>query len=277
LASKHIADFCQEHKLKPGFLASHGHTIFHQPNKKITLQIGDGAVMAANTGITVVCDFRSQDVELGGQGAPLVPIGDKLLFSDYKYCLNLGGFANISYDQNNERKAFDVCACNVVLNHLSKKAEMEYDIGGLMAKEGKIISDLLEKLNKLEYYSHPYPKSLGIEWAERSVFPLLKEHDIADLLRTYTEHIALQLSIITEDNGKGNILVTGGGAKNGFLIERINALGKSSCIIPEEKLIDYKEALVFALLGLLRIQGNVNVLASVTGSKYDHSSGCIYS
>ncbi len=276
LASHNIIEFCSDHSLKPSFIASHGHTVFHQPENKLTLQIGDGAVIAAKTGILVVCDFRSQDVELGGQGAPLVPAGDKLLFGEYKYCLNLGGFANISYDKNGIRKAFDVCACNVILNYLSQKKGLDFDKNGTVARSGLIIFDLLKKLNALDYYKQPEPKSLGIEWAEKYVFPMMHGHNIADLLRTYTEHIAIQLANITKNHGQGDILVTGGGAKNDFLLERINALSNSFCVIPDDKLIDYKEALIFAFLGLQRIQGNINVLASVTGAKYDHSSGCLY-
>lgn len=276
LASDNIHDFCEKYDLHPGYIASHGHTVFHQPEKKITLQIGNGAVMAANTGKPVICDFRSQDVELGGQGAPLVAIGDKLLFREYKYCLNLGGFANISFGNAARRIAFDVCPCNIVLNYLAGRKGLKFDMNGKIAENGKVIPGILENLNNLPYYGEDKPKSLGLEWAEKNIFPLLEGHTSVDLLRTFTEHIAYQIARIINRHGSGKVLVTGGGAYNIFLLSRIRALTTSDIIVPEKKLVDYKEALIFAFLGLLRIQGKINVLASVTGAKHDHSSGCLY-
>ena len=263
------------------FIASHGHTIHHKPEKNYTLQIGNGNIIAKKTGIKTIYDFRSQDVAFGGQGAPLVPIGDELLFSEYKYCLNLGGFSNISFkeprskNQDARRVAYDICAVNTVLNHYSKKLGFDYDNNGDIAKSGKINTSLLKKLNNLEYYKMPFPKSLGIEFVNEKIIPLIDsfELEIKDVLKTFVEHIAIQITNNLTDNG--NLLITGGGTFNTFLIDRIKYLSKNKIAIPNEKIIDYKEALIFAFLGLLRLENKVNCLKSVTGASKDHSSGVI--
>lgn len=270
--------FMLENQLSPDLIASHGHTVFHRPDAGLTLQIGSGAVIAAQTGIPTVCDFRTQDVALGGQGAPLVPVGDNLLFADYNFCLNLGGFSNISFDQNGIRKASDICPVNIVLNQLAQSVGLEYDKDGEMAASGKIHYGLLEKLNGIGFYSQPAPKSLGREWVESAFLPILHKSrlQINDQLRTVAEHIAIQISLQTKGKPTGEMLVTGGGAMNTFLISRIKALSNQSIIIPEKKIVDFKEALIFAFLGLLRYLGQPNCLASVTGADRDHSSGAIY-
>jgi anhydro-N-acetylmuramic acid kinase len=314
-------------------VSSHGHTIFHQPSPKkstknelgFTLQIGNGAMLSAQTGFKVVCDFRQTDVALFGQGAPLVPIGDQLLFSDYDFCLNLGGIANVSFNKNkngrntdeitNSRFAFDICPCNMVLNYLSNKLGFEYDEGGKLAKEGKINEKLLQKLNDLEFYKQDYPKSLGREWVEKFVFSLIKKTDvkadvkagskagskeisqaespIKDLLHTFTYHSAFQIAesikkidlglhseLINNQEYKKTtkkVLVTGGGAYNDLLI---NYLKEFLLTIEVEKgdeiLIAYKEALIFAFLGVLRLRGETNTLASVTGATKNSCGGSIY-
>lgn len=258
------------------FISSHGHTIFHQPQKKLTLQIGNGANISAISKIPVICDFRSIDVAMNGQGAPLVPIGDELLFSEYNYCLNLGGIANISFNESEKRMAFDICPTNIVLNRLSKIKNLEFDDKGKLAKSGTIHQSLFNELNSLSFYSDTFPKSLGIEWIEKNIFPILYKYsiDTKDLLRTFTEHIAFQISRNT--NLGSSILITGGGAKNEFLIERISELSKTITIIPSKELIDFKEALVFGFLGVLRYRKEINVLKSVTGSITDNIGGCIY-
>lgn len=259
----------------PDFIASHGHTIFHQPQLRITFQLGSGASLAARAGLPVVCDFRSTDVALGGQGAPLVPVGDKLLFGEYGSCLNLGGFANISFDRNGKRIAYDICAVNYVLNRLAKRAGKLYDAGGALAASGQIIPELAEKLNAIPHYKTAPPKSLGREWAESSIFPMLKnDWRTEDLLRTYTEHIALQLASAIPSEGE--VLVTGGGAHNGFLLQLLRARLQNRIVVPDEATIDFKEALVFAFLGWLRWHGKINVLSSVTGASRDSSSGAVY-
>ncbi|CAL2103414.1 Anhydro-N-acetylmuramic acid kinase [Tenacibaculum sp. 190130A14a] len=277
LLGNEIANFIEKFAIENiDFIASHGHTIFHQPDKGITLQIGNGQEIANITKQRVVCDFRTQDVKLGGQGAPLVPIGDQLLFSNYGYCINLGGFANISFKENNQRVAYDVCPVNIVLNHYCRKLNLEYDDEGKIAANGNINYELLECLNSLEFYKKKHPKSLGLEWVQSSIFPLIdeKESNVPTILRTFIEHIAIQISnILLVDS---LVLVTGGGAFNKFLLQRIEVLVGKSVTVPENMLINYKEALIFAFLGVLKLKNEVNCLKSVTGAREDHSSGVIF-
>jgi len=260
------------------FVASHGHTIFHRPDESFTLQIGDGQIISNKTGLKVVCNFRTQDVELGGQGAPLVPIGDKLLFSNYNYCLNLGGFANISFEKENKRIAFDICPANIVLNHFAKKLGFDFDESGTLSKSGKVNESLLNELNSLFFYKAPLPKSLGFEFVKTTIFPLIEKYKIEekDILRTFVAHIVTQISNCLEDVPSLKLLVTGGGAFNTFLISELKKQTSVNIIIPTNEIVDYKEALIFALLGLLRIENQVNCLSSVTGSKHNHSSGKIF-
>ncbi len=206
------------------FIASHGHTIFHRPDEGFTLQIGDGQTISTRTGLKVICDFRTQDVALGGQGAPLVPIGDSLLFSEYDYCLNLGGFANISFEKNNERIAFDICPVNIVLNHYAKQLGFDYDKDGSIAGNGKINIELLNKLNAISFYKVSNPKSLGFEFVNNSIFPIIDATQISieDILRTFVAHIVTQITVCVDAGKNLIILVTGGGAFNKFLISELN-------------------------------------------------------
>lgn len=263
---------------KVDFISSHGHTIFHQPSKRFTFQLGSGAAIAAVAGIPVVCDFRSKDVTLGGQGAPLVPIGDELLFGDYDYCLNLGGIANISMRDHNKRVAHDICPVNLILNELAKEAGLEYDSDGQLASQGSIINGLLDELNHLSFYSLPGPKSLGREMIVDVFLPLLERYrayTLIDRLSTCNEHIAQMIGHATMKKS-GKMFVTGGGAYNGDLVARIRKYTNAAVIIPERKIIEFKEALIFAFLGWLRWEGKVNALSSVTGAKADSCGGCIY-
>jgi len=256
-------------------IASHGQTIFHQPEKGFTTQIGNEPQINVITGIKTICDFRTQDVALGGQGAPLVPIGDRLLFGQYDYCLNIGGFANISFEQNGQRLAFDICPTNIVLNHYVQKMGLAYDDRGQLAATGKINQKLLDDLNGLDFYTLDQPKSLGWEFVTETIIPMIDAYQmtIPDILRTYTEHIAVQ---IAQKTGKGSLLITGGGAFNDYMIDRIKTHTNTEIIIPDKRIINFKEALIFALLGLLKDENRINVLSSVTGSQTDHSSGLIY-
>ncbi len=259
-------------------VCSHGHTILHQPQNGFTLQIGNLPEIAKITNQKVVCDFRVQDVLLGGQGAPLVPIGDKILFSEFDYCLNLGGFSNISFEENNERIAFDISPVNTVLNFYANTFGLEYDDKGKISESGNISLELFDELNKLEFYQKSYPKSLGFEFVKEIVLPILENYPISteDKMRTFTEHIAFQIGEILQTK-TGKLLISGGGVYNDFLIDRIkNHLPKTEIIIPDEKTIKYKEALIFALLGVLKLRNEVNVLASVTGAKQNHSSGEVF-
>ena len=258
-------------------IASHGHTVFHQPEINLTTQIGNGANISSITKLPVVCDFRSTDVAIGGQGAPLVPIGDKNLFAAFDYCINLGGIANISYTKNTKRIAFDICPVNIVLNKLSLELNLPYDKNGEVAQSGETNNALLEELNKLNYYKKTPPKSLGIEQIGDTIFPIINNYQIStkDKLRTFVEHISIQISnTITSENKK--VLLTGGGTFNSFLAERIKVNTNNNIIIPSKEIIDFKEALIFGFLGVLRLRNEVNCLKSVTGASADNIGGCIY-
>ena len=274
-----ITGFIEKHKIENlDALCSHGHTILHQPEKGVTLQIGNLPEISSLTNQTVVCDFRAQDVQLGGQGAPLVPIGDQLLFSEYDYCMNLGGFSNVSFEQIGKRIAFDISPVNTVLNYYANQLGLDYDDKGQLSRTGEINQDLLSQLNLLEYYHQKFPKSLGFEFVKAIIIPLIESFKISieDKLRTFNEHVALQTARALP-NKKGQILVTGGGAYNDFLIERIqHHLPEMKIVIPSAKILEFKEALIFALLGVLKLKGEINILSSVTGAKIDHSSGAIY-
>ncbi len=271
-------EFLNEKKLRPEFISSHGHTIFHNPKEGVTFQLGNGAAIAASSSITTISNFRTLDVALKGQGAPLVPIGDAILFSDYDYCLNIGGFANVSFYWYKKRVAFDICPANFVINHISQKLGKEYDKDGNLAQQGKVIVSLLKTLNKLPYYHQAYPKSLGREWVEEHFFPLIfcDHHEYVDVLRTVYEHIATQITRVFTGKPTKKVLVTGGGAHNKFLIDLIKTKTNLKIELPEPTIIDFKEAMIFAFLGVLRIREEYNCLSSVTGSKHDNIGGVIY-
>ena len=285
--------FIEEHQLhyQVALVASHGHTTFHIPAKKMTAQLGDGAAIAATTQLPVVSDLRALDIAFGGQGAPIVPIGEKLLLGDFDFFLNLGGIANISFNADNY-VAFDVCAANRVLNMLAVDAGKEYDEGGQMASTGMTDDALLEKLNRLDFYKLSAPKSLANDFGTGTVYPTIKEASlqIKDALRTYIEHIAIQIknaisdlknvkTALSADKPNLKLLCTGGGALNTFLVERIKDQLKElnvELIIPDETLVKYKEALIMALIGVLRWREEANVLSSVTGAKRDSVGGAMW-
>ncbi len=261
------------------FIGAHGHTVFHQPKRGLTYQMLNGALLAAQTFTTVVCDFRRTDLALGGQGAPLVPIGDRLLFGDYAACINIGGFANVSFEKNRERIAFDISVANLALNLLAHRHGKLFDAGGTIAAGGKLMPDLLDALDALPYYKQEAPKSLGREWFEEIFIPILEKHTASnpDLLHTVTIHIAGQISRGVRELPDGSrILITGGGTHNTFLIDRIRKMSPHTFIVPEREIIDAKEAIIFALLGKLRLEKRVNTLASVTGAHMDSIGGAVY-
>ncbi len=270
-----VKNFIAQHKLQVDFISSHGHTVFHQPEIGLTLQIGDLNHIASATQKTTIGDFRTLDVAMGGQGAPLVPIGDELLFAQYDNCLNLGGIANVSFNNDGKRKAFDICPVNIVLNALAAHFGKAYDDGGKISAEGKVDAELLKLLNAVEFNLLPAPKSLGIEYIEKEYFPILKSSTLSvqDQMCTFVEYIAQS---IVSNVKPGSLLVTGGGAKNSFLIERIKHNFKNGeVVVPEVAVIDFKEAIIFAFLGVLRYLNLPNCLASVTGAKKDCSGGVI--
>lgn len=285
-----VRNFIAENNLqgKIDFLASHGQTIFHQPENKMTSQIGDGAAIAAECGLTVVCNFRTMDVALGGQGAPIVPIGDKLFFPDYDFCLNLGGIGNISFKVNKEKIiAYDICVVNLILNSLVQELKIEYDESGKNASTGILNPDLLNELNACWYYLKDYPRTLGGGFVGRVLIPIIRKYRISvqDKLRTYCEHIAIQIKNEVEKiylkenvvkNSNHTMLVTGGGAFNTFLMERIKEHSPVRILLPNEETIKFKEALIIALMGVLRMRNEINCLSSVTGASRDNIGGEIY-
>jgi len=280
-----VLTFIENKEIKKiDFIASHGHTIFHNPAEGYTLQIGNGAHLAAVTNQKVICDFRTQDVALGGQGAPLVPIGDQLLFSNHDFCLNLGGFANISFENDFSRIAYDICPANIILNHFTRNVGLEFDDKGQLAAKGSVHTGLFNELNNLGFYQESQPKSLGYEFIVESVFPIIKRFDLSleDILATCIEHSAHQISIVVNktidqlEREGASMLVTGGGAFNDYLIGRIASMSRVEIVIPSREIIEYKEAMIFAFLGVLKNEEEVNCLKSVTGARKDHSSGVVY-
>jgi anhydro-N-acetylmuramic acid kinase len=280
LYGKYIGDqvlaFIKAKNRHPQLVASHGHTVFHQPQNGFSAQLGCGNTIAAVTGINTAFDFRSLDVALGGQGAPLVPIGDELLFGEYEACLNIGGIANVSLRHNGKRIAYDVCVANMLLNNLASRVNQPYDRDGEIARSGKIDKKILEELNALDYYAQEGAKSLGREWFESNMHIILGSTlPVPDLLATATEHVGQTIARDLESFGVRNVLASGGGAWNKFLIERIRHHGSFDVVIPDPGIVNFKEALIFAFLGYLRITDQVNTLASVTGARMDSSGGSV--
>jgi anhydro-N-acetylmuramic acid kinase len=281
--------FMQDQMLdgKIDFIASHGQTIFHQPENQMTSQIGDGAAICAETGYPVICNFRTTDVALGGQGTPMAPTADQLLFSDFKFCLNLGGIANLSCKLDNKIIGFDICGVNMVLNSLAGEIDLDMDKDGIIARSGSVHHELLNELNAQWYYEKPYPKSIGGGWVTKIFLPTFRKYriQVEDKLRTAVEHIALQISkdiknvyaseYLSKEESH-SMLVTGGGAFNKFLLERINAHSPVMVVVPDPMTIKFKECLLTSLMGALRYRGEVNMLSSVTGATADSCGGEIY-
>ncbi len=275
--------FIDENNLNVDFIASHGHTTHHQPKKGITYQIGSGQHIANACNQTVINDYRTNDVSLGGQGAPLVPIGDMLFFKEYDFCLNLGGISNISFQKGENRIAYDIGLANMILNYIAQKIDIPYDKNGELGRSGKLNLKLLEKLNALEFYKLPYPKSIGYEWFLNEVIPIVDKtaDTVPNLLHTAVIHICQQITIQIKQNTvnkKATLLITGGGALNTFLIEILKKelQNIATIVVPSKTVIEFKEALIFALMGVLKFQNKTNVLSSVTGAKKDSCSGVIF-
>ena len=278
ILAKIINEFIDEFSInKIDFVSSHGHTAIHDPSNLITYQMGNLSTLSTEINQKVICDFRVQDVKLGGEGAPLVPVGEKYLFQEYDSFINLGGFANISKHDGESLIAYDICPVNIILNNLSKKIGKDYDNKGSIASSGKLILNLYDQLQKLEYYQLDPPKSLGIEWVDKNMIPLINKYSdypIEDLLNTLSNHIANQISNNLKDIDKA--LITGGGAYNNYLIDIISTKSDSEIIIPSKNIIEFKEALIFAFLGVLRYLNINNCYSSVTGASKDHCSGKIF-
>jgi anhydro-N-acetylmuramic acid kinase len=279
LLGQEVWRFMSRHGVVPDFISSHGHTVFHKPQHKMSLQIGSGQHLAVECGLPVITDFRNKDLALGGQGAPLVPIGDKLLFGKFEYCLNLGGIANISSDdENGTRIAYDICPANFALNHVARQIGKPYDANGDMAAAGQLNTDLMGKLDALDYYTLPYPKSIANEWIRSTVLPLIDSIDCPaeDKLHTLCVHMGKQIAKAIGNDPLNKILITGGGAFNRFLIMQIAINTQSAIIVADPITVNFKEALVFAFLGALRMRNEVNSLASVTGAEKDSCCGVLY-
>lgn len=273
---KEVQSFISKNNIqKLDVISSHGHTVFHQPQKKFTVQIGDGRAIKMQNKFPVVYDFRSQDVLMGGNGAPLVPIGDLLMFSKYDACLNLGGFSNISFNKEGQRIAFDVCPVNIVLNKFAENLGKKFDENGRIAKAGTIDEDILNKLNNLEFYKQTNPRSLGVEWVIDQILPHFEGMLYENVLATFTHHAAQKIAETTVFYGIKNMLITGGGAYNKYLISLIKERTETEIILPHSDIINFKEALIFAFMGVLKINNENNVLSSSTGSSADHSSGLL--
>ncbi|MGE0091138.1 MAG: anhydro-N-acetylmuramic acid kinase [Bacteroidales bacterium] len=273
---RRVKEFIENNGLEPDYIASHGHTIFHQPSSRFTAQIGSGAGIAAESGVDTICDFRTTDVALYGQGAPLVPVGDRNLFANFDYCLNMGGFSNISFDSGENRSAYDISPVNYVLNHYTRMVGLEYDKDGEIARSGKVNEKLLSKLDNLDFYTQKGPKSLGREWVEEVVIPLIDSFGLSleDKLSTFCEHVAVQIGSHIKS---GKVLLTGGGAFNKYLVERMSAKApQCEYIVPDSLTVNFKEALIFAFLGALYVYDIPSCLKSVTGAKYDNIGGALY-
>jgi len=271
-------DFLTKYSMSTDLIASHGHTIFHNPQEGYTFQLGNGQALASLSGIKTICNFRKKNVTLGGQGAPLVPIGDELLFQDMDYCLNMGGIANISFRENNQRQAFDICPANQLLNHLSLQKGQPFDNGGNLAKQGKLIPALFDEMNANSYYGKPLPKSLGNKDVRDDFISLFQKYKatVEDMLFTSVKHIAFQIGKVFKGKTQKKVLVTGGGAHNTFLMDAIKDETNQEFLVPGKELVDFKEALIFALMGVLKDLNRINCLASYTGASRDLSAGEVF-
>ena len=257
-------------------ISVHGHTVFHLPEKGVSYQIGNGGVINWITGVPTVAEFRNLDIQLGGQGAPLVPMGEKFLFPEFEGFLNLGGICNGSFSKDSDWIAGDIGPCNQVFNYFSRKLGYDIDDRGQLAASGQVIQSLFDDWNNIDFFKKAFPKSLGNQWVEDS---FIKEYNSSpkDILRTFSLFIAEKIVNTLEQKTPERLMITGGGAYNTFLIDQIKSLTKTEIVIPDQNLVDFKEALMFGFLGLLRKRGEPNVLASCTGASQDSCSGVIYS
>ncbi len=279
-----VNDFVSRNNLKPDLIGSHGHTVFHYPEEWISLQVGDGASLSGITNLPVVSQFRQLDVAKGGEGAPLVAIGDEMLFSEYDYCLNLGGFSNISGILNGKRIAWDICPCNILLNRVARDMGLAYDEDGRIAEAGHIDYPLLGDLNEIPWYTKPWPKSLNRDWINKELWNIVREvRDISNenRMKTLVDHIACQIGDAVDALSDGNaagkrVLVTGGGAFNKALMEHIRTHSDAEFIVPEPILVNYKEALVFALMAALRVLNLVNIRKETTGASSNSVAGALH-
>lgn len=288
---REVRRFMEENELsyRVSLIASHGHTTFHMP-PHMTGQIGCGAAIAAETGLPVVTDLRALDVALGGQGAPIVPMGEKLLFPGERFLVNIGGIANLSVATPGGYVAFDTSPANRLLNLLVAPLGLEYDEDGRIAASGQIDHGVLQQLKSLPYHGETYPKSLPNQFGTDLVMPILSKSGSgrADALRTAVEYIAWAVSsgvtaVIAQTGlpvpDGSRLLVTGGGALNSFLVSRIDALLQPmglSAVAADPVTAMYKEALIMGLLGVLRWREESTTLSTVTGATRDSIGGALW-
>jgi anhydro-N-acetylmuramic acid kinase len=273
-----IKSFCQRHSVEADIIGSHGHTVYHNPEELYSIQIGSGQAMAISSGVPVINDFRSKDVLLGGSGAPLVPIGDLLLFQEYDACLNLGGIANVTVRSENKLLAWDVCPCNQVLNAIANRVGLDYDKDGKLAKKGRVLNSWLKTLSENSYYEKPTPKSMSNEWVEQEVLQHLPTDLPDDMSFTFCQLVANKIYDDLKPFELKKVLVSGGGANHPVMVGLLNKkFGKETAIIiPNASIVEFKEAIIFGLMAVLRNINEINVLKSVTGAAHDTSSGTHY-
>lgn len=285
-----VNDFMNRYQIEPDFIATHGHTIFHDPMGRMTIQIGDGSAMAAKTGFPVISNFRNQDIAIDGQGAPVAPIIDKYLLPGHDFYLNLGGIANITTVLPHKMVAFDICPANQLLNALANRLNLEYDEGGQIAAAGQVLDDLLKEMNRADFYKIAYPKSLDNAWSQTAILSKIADEPTAipNQLSTFVEHIAYQIAFAIKqvirkekiEKKQLSLLATGGGAFNAYLMERLqyhcNLVGNIEVVLPNSDIIQFKEAALMAWMGVMRVENVPNVLQTVTGAKRDTINGAIH-
>lgn len=263
---KKVKQWLSKNNLKSDIIAVHGHTVLHHPEKGYSVQLGNAFQIAAICNLPTIHDFRNTDIALKGQGAPLVPIGDQWLFNQYDACVNIGGIANIFIQKTN--MAYDICIANMALNYFANKIHLQYDRNGAIAKKGIVNNRLLQELNQLKYLHQKPPKSLNREYFETRYLPVIEKYSLSakDKLATLSEHIAFQISQSIKSKHIKKVLITGGGAFNNFLIQRIQFYSKKEIVIPDKIIVKYKETLIFALLGYLRWNKEYGNIATATGA-----------
>ncbi|MEM9850303.1 MAG: anhydro-N-acetylmuramic acid kinase [Bacteroidota bacterium] len=285
-----VNQFLADYQLDPDYIASHGHTIFHFPDLFYTTQIGEGAALAATTGYPVICDFRTQDVAQGGQGAPIASIADKYFFGQYDFCLNLGGIANLTAKVDKKYVAFDISGANQILNALAAEIGLAYDDKGELAAQGNLIPTLFKASNQLDFLTADYPKTLDNQWVKTQLLPIFKNPSYAlkDRLHTAVQHIAYQIAaavkkVVEQEamrKSSYHFLATGGGAYNNFLMTSMQrAFAQHTPVhihVPSDTIISFKEAAMIALMGVMRIENVPNCMSNVTGAKFDTINGAIY-
>ncbi len=266
------------------YISSHGHTVLHHPQEGYSLQVGNGGTIAAISGIPTICDFRMNDIALGGQGAPIAPIAEKYLFAEHRFFLNLGGIANISIHEGDKILAYDVCPCNQVLNRLANELGLVYDPEGYNARMGKVNDRLLSQWNNMKYFKIQGPKSLDNNWIKKRFYKKIEDLEISvrDALRTSTEFMAQTIAEHIRVNrlagAKNSIFITGGGAHNDFLMQLIDEYTSVDVAIhkPKKEIVDMKEAILMCLMGFLRAQKVANNIPSVTGASKETIGGALY-